>query len=140
MMRLTTPIIVVCSLFWRARSSQGNYGHAEMRTGRQGLPPAAASAADLAFDNASHHFVLFQDKMDKEAKRTSIVGEGALVQPIWRGYCSATHRERTLYWILGKLFSNSLPASCSITHKRVDAENIGILLHPAPFYRLRHPD
>ena len=40
-MRLTTPIIVVCSLFWRARSSQGSYGHAEMRTGRLGLPPAS---------------------------------------------------------------------------------------------------
>ncbi len=35
-------------------------------------------------DNVSHHFVIFQDKMDKEAKRTSLVGEGA------------THRERTL--------------------------------------------
>jgi hypothetical protein len=38
----------------------------------------------------------------------------------------ATHRERTLYWILGKFF---LPASRSITHKRVDAENIGFLHH-----------
>ncbi len=66
-------------------------------------------------DNASHHFVIFQDKMDKEAKRTSLVGEGA------------THQERTLYWILGKFFSNYLPASCSITHKRVDTENIGFL-------------
>ena len=55
--------------------------------------------------------------MDKEAKRTSLVGEGA------------SHRERTLYWILGKFFSNSLPASCSITHTPVDAENIGFLHH-----------
>ncbi len=55
--------------------------------------------------------------MDKEAKRTSPVGEGA------------THRERTLYWILGKFFSNSLPASCTIAHKFVDAENIGFLHH-----------
>jgi hypothetical protein len=44
----------------------------------------------------------------------------------WKG---ATHREKTLYWILGKLFSNTLPASRSITHKRVDAENIGFLHH-----------
>jgi hypothetical protein len=35
-------------------------------------------------DNASHHFVIFQDKMDKEAKQNSLVGEGAI------------HRERTL--------------------------------------------
>jgi hypothetical protein len=35
-------------------------------------------------DTASHHFVIFQDKMDKEAKRTCLVGEGA------------THREMTL--------------------------------------------
>ena len=34
--------------------------------------------------------VIFQDKFDKDAKRASIVGEGA------------THHERTLYWILGK--------------------------------------
>ncbi len=34
-----------------------------------------------------------------------------------------------MYWIIGKLFSNSLPASCSVTHKRVDAENIGFLHH-----------
>ncbi len=39
------------------------------------------------------------------------------------------HRERTLYWILGKFFSNTLPVSRSITHKRVDAENIGFLQH-----------
>jgi hypothetical protein len=32
-----------------------------------------------------------------------------------------------LYSILGKFFNNSLPVSCSITHKRVDAENIGFL-------------
>jgi hypothetical protein len=57
--------------------------------------------------------------MDKEAKQTSLVGKGS------------THQERTaLYWILGKFFSNSLPASCSITHKRVDAENVGFLHHP----------
>jgi hypothetical protein len=59
--------------------------------------------------------LIFQDKVDEEAKRTSIVGEGA------------THRERKLYWILGKFFSNTLRASRSISHKRVDAENIGIL-------------
>jgi hypothetical protein len=51
------------------------------------------------------------------------------VQPIGRGCCNATHRERTFYWILGKFFSNTLPASCSIAHKRVDAENIGFLHH-----------
>jgi hypothetical protein len=55
--------------------------------------------------------------MDKEAKRTSLVGEGA------------THRERTLYCILSKFFSKTLPASRSITHKRVAAENIGFLHH-----------
>ena len=55
--------------------------------------------------------------MDKEAKRTSLVG------------ISATHRVRRLNWILGKFFSNSLPAPCSITQKRVDAENIGFLHH-----------
>ncbi len=40
--------------------------------------------------------------------------------------------ERMLYWILGRFFSNTLPASRSITsaHKRVDAENIGFLHHP----------
>ncbi len=40
-----------------------------------------------------------------------------------------THRERTLYWILGKFFSNTIPASSSISHKRVDTENIGFLHH-----------
>jgi hypothetical protein len=59
--------------------------------------------------------VIFQDKMDKEAKRASIVGEGA------------THHERTLYWILGKLFSKTLHASRLNSHKRLDAENIGFL-------------
>ena len=34
-----------------------------------------------------------------------------------------------MYWNLGKFFSNSLPASCYVTHKRVDAENIGFLHH-----------
>jgi hypothetical protein len=71
----------------------------------------------LIFDNASHHIVIFQNKKDKEAKRTSLAGGGA------------THRERTMYWILGKFFSNTLSASRSITHKRVDAENIGFLHH-----------
>jgi hypothetical protein len=72
-----------------------------------------------ALDFRSHHLVIFQNKMDKEAKRTSLVGEGA------------NHRERTLYWILGKFFqvSNTLPASRSIKQKRVDAENIGSLHH-----------
>jgi hypothetical protein len=37
-----------------------------------------------------------------------------------------THLERTLYWILGKFF---LPASRSITHKRVGTENSGFLHH-----------
>ena len=59
--------------------------------------------------------VIFQDKMYKEAKRASIVGEGA------------THQERTLYWILGKFFNITLRASRSISHKRLDAENIGFL-------------
>ena len=53
--------------------------------------------------------VIFQDKFDKEAKRASIVGEGA------------THHERTLYWILGKLFIKTLRASRSISHNRFDA-------------------
>ncbi len=34
-----------------------------------------------------------------------------------------------MYWILGKFFVNTLPASRSITHKRVDAENICFLHH-----------
>ena len=59
--------------------------------------------------------VIFQDKMGKEARRVSIVGEGA------------TSRERTLYLILGKFFSKTLRASRSISHKRLDAENIGFL-------------
>jgi hypothetical protein len=41
----------------------------------------------------------------------------------------ATHRERTLYWTLGKFFSSTPTASCSIIHKRVDAENTGFLHH-----------
>jgi hypothetical protein len=62
--------------------------------------------------------VIFQDNMEKEAnlaKRASIVGKGA------------THQERTLYWMLGKLFNKSLRASRSISHKRLDAENVGFL-------------
>ncbi len=46
------------------------------------------AASDLGFlimpHNGSHHFVIFKDKMNKEAKLTSLVGEGA------------THRERML--------------------------------------------
>ncbi len=93
------------------------------------------------FDNASHHlYFSLKFSRTKWTRRPSGPALWGKVQTIWRGCCSATHRERTLYWILGKLFSNSLPASCSITHERVDAENIGFLLHPAPFYRPRHPD
>ncbi len=55
--------------------------------------------------------------MDKEAKRTSLVGKA---QPIGRGHCIVS---------LVSFFSKTLPASRSITHKRVDAENIGFLHH-----------
>ncbi len=43
----------------------------------------------------------------------------------------ATHwdSERTLYWILDEFFSSTVPASRSISHKCVDAENIGFLHH-----------
>ncbi len=54
---------------------------------------------------------------------------GGRCKPSGEDVCSAIHREKTLYWFLGKLFSDSLPASCSITHKRVDAENFGFLHH-----------
>ncbi len=59
--------------------------------------------------------VIFQDKMDKEAKQASIVGEGA------------THQERMLHSILDKFFNNALRASRSISHKRLDEKNIGFL-------------
>ncbi len=96
------------------------------------------AAADLAFSIMPHIILYFS--RTKWTRRPSGPALWGKVQPIWRGCCIATHQERTLYWILGKLFSNSLLAACSITHKRVDAENIGFLLHPAPFYRPRHPD
>jgi hypothetical protein len=43
--------------------------------------------------------VIFQNKDDKETKKTSIVGEGA------------SDEERAMYWILGKFLSHSLAAT-----------------------------
>ncbi len=46
--------------------------------------------------------VIFQGRDDKEAKRISILGEGA------------NERERAMYWILGKFLSHALAAFPSI--------------------------
>ena len=43
--------------------------------------------------------VIFQNKDDKETKKTSIVGEGA------------SDEERAMYWILGKFLSHSLAST-----------------------------
>ncbi len=83
------------------------------------------AASGLRFLIMPH--IILEFSRTKWTRRQSGPALWGKVQPIGRGHCSATHRERTLYWILGKFFSNALPASYSITHKRVDAENIGFL-------------
>ena len=59
--------------------------------------------------------VIFQNKDDKDAKKTSIVGEGA------------SDEERAMYWVLGKFMIHSLSATQSMINNGGGAENIGFL-------------
>jgi hypothetical protein len=59
--------------------------------------------------------VIFQSKADKDAKKTSILGEGA------------SDEERAMYWILGKFLSHTFAATQSMINNFGGAENIGFL-------------